>query len=210
MPQPTDPDAVAGKVTIAGRRTPMVLSVTRCLREGLERGDLVAVGSPSRTVSLHSATDAQQAHVTFSGTDVVVAADATAEAEFTWQVRWSDPVPAETGDDVFAKEVEQLLSGRVTGWRDAAEGFWRRAGAFPGLPTGLHVYCADDGSEAVVGDPGPDGQGVFGSAAALTNFFQGRSTLIEVLEGGEFGINVSFPVFSALLGANLEVVCGEL
>lgn len=209
MPQNTDPDAVAGKVTVAGRRTPMVLSVSRCLREGLERGEGVSAGRTPRTVSLHSATDAQQAHVTFSGTGVVVAADTTAEADVTWQVRWSDPVPAEPGEDVFAKEVEQLLSRRATEWRDAAADFWRRAGTFPGLPPGLHVHCAD-GNEAVLGTPGRDGQGLFGTAAALASFFQGRSTLLEALEGGEFGINVSFAVFSALFGANLKVVCGEL
>ncbi|WP_280232767.1 hypothetical protein [Nocardia cyriacigeorgica] len=209
MPHTTDPEAVTGTVTVAGRRTPMVLSVMRCLREGLERGDRVSAGSTPRTVSLHSATDAQRAHVTFTGSDVVVTADATDDAEVTWQVRWSDPVPAETGDDVFAKEVEQLLSGRVTEWRAAAEEFWRRAGAFPGLPTGLHIYCADDDSVVVLGEPGPDGQGLFGTAAALTSFFQGRSTLLEVLESGEFGVNVSFTAFSSLLGANLQVVCGE-
>lgn len=204
------PDPDVGSVAVMGRRTPMVLSVMRCLREGLERGDRVLAGSDPRTVSLHSASDAQQAHVTFNGADIVVTADATVEAELIWQVRWPDPVPSETGDDVFAKEVEQLLSGRTIEWRDAAESFWRRAGAFPGLPTGLLVYCADDGGQTVLGEPGPDGQGLFGSAAALSSFFQGRSTLFEALEGGEFGINVSFAVFSSLVGANLKVVCGEL
>ncbi|WP_406635167.1 hypothetical protein [Amycolatopsis sp. WGS_07] len=198
----------AAEVTIAGRRTPMVLSVTRCLREGIERGTRIPDGS--RTVALLSATDAQRAYVTFSGGEVVVAADATGDPDVTWQVRWPDPVPSDSPGDDFAQAVERLLSGGDADWREAAEGFWKRTSALAGMPSGLHVLCADDGSEAVVGDLQPEGQGVLGTAAALTGFFSGRSTLIEALEGGEFGINVSFPVFSVLLGANLKVVCGEL
>jgi len=210
MSETPDPPAAAGGVSVAGRRTPMVLSVARCLREGIERGARGPDGDTPRTVSWGSTTDAQRATVTFSGTDVVVAADAAGEADITWQVRWPDPIPTEdvTGD--FTEEVQRLLSGRDVEWRTAADRFWARAGAAPGMPDGLRVVCADDGSESSVGEVQPDGQGLLGTAAALAGFFEGRSTLVEALESGEFGINVSFPVFAALFGANMKVVCGEL
>ena len=205
-------DSTAEAVRVAGRSTPMVLSVARCLREGLQRGARVRTDGATRTVALVSAVDAQRVHVTFSDTELVVAADATSAADHTWQVRWSDPVPAEDGADTFAKEVRLLLSGRDVDWRAAADGFWARAGAASGMPKSFHVLCADDG-ETVLGDRPSDGQplqGVMGTAGVLTAFFEGRSTLVEALESGEFGINVSFPVFSALFGASMKVVCGEL
>ncbi|HJQ07260.1 MAG TPA: hypothetical protein VJ872_17550 [Nocardioides sp.] len=209
MSEATEP-AAATQVTVAGRRTPMVLSVARALREGLERGGQLPADTSPRTVLLRSAVDAQQAFLTFADGGVTVAADPAGDADVTWEVRWSNPTPAEAGDDPFAQRVAGLLAGGSGDWRQAAERFWSRAGALPGLPEGLQVFCADDEGEAVVGAPGPDGQGVLGTAAALTSFFDGRATMLEVLEGGEFGINISFPVLSALLGANLKVVCGEL
>ncbi|GGN78604.1 hypothetical protein [Nocardia rhizosphaerihabitans] len=210
MSQATTLDPGAGAVTVVGRRTPMVLSVARCLREGLARGVTAAPGNEARTVCLASTTDSQRAHVTLSGSDLLVTADAPAEAEITWNVRWSNPVPTEDGPDGFAKDVQQLLAGRDVDWRSAAEGFWKRVNAAPGIPAGLGVVCADDGTAIGLGDAQPDGHTVLGTSAALARFFEGRSTLVEELEGGEFAIDVSFPVFSALFGANLKVVCGEL
>ncbi|NMO03173.1 hypothetical protein HH308_18325 [Gordonia sp. TBRC 11910] len=206
MSHPSIPEP--GGVQISGRRTPMVLSVARCLREGLARGAEVPAGTD--TVTLMSASDAQKAHVSVVDGELIVAADATADAENTWQVRWSDPTPSRPATDDFASAIAALLTRSDVDWRTAADAFWTRAAAAPGMPIGLNVCCADDESVTELGDHEPDGQGVFGTAAALTSFFQGRSTLFEVLEGGEFGINMTFPVFSALFGANQKVVCGEL
>lgn len=201
------------RVVIAGRRTPLVLAVARCLREGIERGgprppsDATAAG----TVSLVSTTDAQCAHVTFTESEVIVGAGASDAADLAWSVRWSDPIPDKPPTDDFGQYVYGLLAGdRGVDWRTAADAFWSRAAVAAGMPTGLLVYCVDDESQVSVGEPTAEGYGVLGTAAALTRFFAGRSTLIEALESGEFGINLSFPVFSALVGANLKVVCGEL
>lgn len=209
MGDTTDP-AAAGHVTVAGRRTPMVLSVARCLREGLGRGVPMPADTTPRTVSLVSTSDAQRAHLTFNGSDVVVSADALSEAQLTWEVSWSNPIPAAVGDDDFAQAVAALLADGDVDWRSAADSFWATTGAQAGMPTGLYLFCADDASEAVIGELQPDGQGLMGTARALSDFFRGRATAVEVLEGGELGINLSFPVFSALFGANIKVVCGEL
>lgn len=197
-----------GAVRVSGRRTPMVLSVARCLHEGLARGGQVP--SDPKTVALTSATDSQRAYVSVVDGNLVVTADSTDAADLTWQVQWPDPVPSERPDDTFGTDVAKLLSGRDADWRTAADSFWSRAGDAPGMPAGLKVFCADDESETTLGEDAPDAQGVFGTIAALTRFFEGRSMLIDELEGGEFGINVTYPVLSALFGANQKVVCGEL
>ncbi|GED99557.1 hypothetical protein nbrc107696_45440 [Gordonia spumicola] len=197
------------QVAVVGPPTPMVLSVARRLRDGIARGEMLPGADGPRSVVLRAAGDAQRAHIAF--TDDAVVVGAVGDAELVWEVNWFDPEPADSdaaGD--FGKVVGRLLSARTVDWRTAAADFWARAGASDGMPTGLVVTCVDEEAEAVLGTPTTEGSGVLGTAAALAAFFDGRSTLVGALEGGEFGMNLSFPHFSALFGADLKVVCGEL
>ncbi|WP_157126075.1 hypothetical protein [Nocardia mikamii] len=205
--------AVTGNVAVIDRPTPMVLSVARRLRDAFARGATFTATDDVRTVRLSSATDAQQAFVTFAGTEITVAADSGAEPDLSWEVHWPDPVPAETpGEalDGFAKEMQVLLSGADIDWRSAAESFWERASALRGMPGGLGIYCFDENEFAAFGDVENNGYSFLGSAAALSRMFGGRTLVMEELQGGELALHGSLSDLSALVGANLKVVCGEL
>ncbi|AHH16628.1 hypothetical protein NONO_c18280 [Nocardia nova SH22a] len=204
--------AVTGNVAVIDRPTPMVLSVARRLRDAVARGATYTAIDDVRTVRLSSATDAQQAFVTFAGTEITVSADSAAEPVLTWEVRWPDPAPAEVDGDAlggFAKEVQVLLSGADVDWRSAAETFWDRVSADRGMPPGLNLYCFDVNEFASFGDAAT-GYTFLGSSAALSRMFGGRSLVMEELEGGELALQGSLSDLSALIGANLKVVCGEL
>ncbi len=204
--------AVTGNVAVIDRPTPMVLSVARRLRDAFARGATFTATDDVRTVRLSSTTDAQKAFVTFAGSEVTVAADSGAEPVLTWDVRWPDPVPVEVEGEAlgsFAKEVQVLLSGPDVDWRSAAETFWERVSAVRGMPPGLNLYCFDVNEFASFGDAAT-GYTFVGSSAALSRMFGGRSLVIEELEGGELALQGSMSDLSALIGANLKVVCGEL
>ncbi|WP_141549952.1 hypothetical protein, partial [Nocardia farcinica] len=79
---------MTGNVAVIDRPTPMVLSVARRLRDAVARGATNTAIDDVRTVRLSSATDAQQAFVTFAGTEITVSADSAAEPVLTWEVRW--------------------------------------------------------------------------------------------------------------------------
>ncbi|WP_429427074.1 hypothetical protein [Nocardia sp. GAS34] len=202
---------MTGTVAVIDRPTPMVLSVARRLRDAFARGATFTATDDARTVRLSSATDAQQAFVTFAGSEITVSAESVAEPDLTWDVRWPDPAPAESeAPDGFANEVRELLSGKDIDWRSAAETFWDRASAVRGMPGGLGIYCFDENEFAAFGDVEHNGYSFLGSAAALSRMFGGRSLVMEELEGGELALQGSLSDLSALIGANLKVVCGEL
>ena len=205
--------AVTGNVAVMDRPTPMVLSVARRLRDAFARGATFTATDDVRTVRLSSTTDAQRAFVTFAGSAVNISPDSGAEPDLTWDVRWPDPVPAEIEDEAlngFAKEVQVLLSGADIDWRSAAETFWGRVSAVRGMPGGLGIYCFDENEFAAFGDVENNGYSFLGSAAALSRMFGGGSLVMEELQGGELALHGSLSDLSALIGANLKVVCGEL
>ncbi|GEM29155.1 hypothetical protein NN3_01620 [Nocardia neocaledoniensis NBRC 108232] len=204
--------AVTGEVAVTGGPTPMVLSVARRLREAIAHGATFTANDEPRTVRLSSTTDAQQAFLTFVGAQIAVAAHGS-EPDLAWEVRWSDPAPAEIDGealDGFAKEVQVLLSGRDVDWRAAAADFWDRVHAVPGVPGGLGVYCFDEDASAEFGDLTGNGYQLLGTSAALARLFGGRSLITDELAGGELAVDGSVSSFSALFGANLKVVFGEV
>lgn len=206
--------AVTGEVAVAGGPTPMVLSVARRLREAIAYGATFTATEEPRTVSLSSTTDAQKTFLTFVGAQIAVAAAPDgSEPDLSWDVRWPDPVPAEIDGealDGFAKEVQVLLSGRDIDWRSAAADFWDRVHAVPGVPSGLGVYCFDEDASAEFGDLAENGYQLLGTSAALARLFGGRSLITDELAGGELAVDGSVSSFSALFGANLKVVFGEV
>ncbi|MCP2288784.1 hypothetical protein APR08_001698 [Nocardia amikacinitolerans] len=206
--------SATGNVAVTSGPTPMVLSVSRRLREAFARGATFTATDEARIVRLSSTSDAQTAFVTFVGTEITVSAESGgAEPDLMWDVRWSDPAPTEIDGealDGFAKEVQVLLSGRDIGWRTAAEEFWDRVRAVAGLPGGLGVYCFDEDAFAEFGDITNGGYQLLGTSAALARLFAGRSLLTDELAGGELAVDGSVSAFSALFGANLKVVFGEL
>lgn len=202
---------VTGSVGVSDRPTPMVLSVARRLREAFARGATFTATDVARTVALSSVTDAQQAFVTFSGSEITVSADRAVEPDLAWDVRWPDPAPTEGESlDGFANEVQTLLSSPDVDWRAAGESFWSRVGALRGMPGALNVYCFDENEFASFGTDVEHGYSFLGSSAALARMFGGRSLVMEELEGGELALHGSISDLSALIGANLKVVCGEL
>ncbi|MGW4395157.1 hypothetical protein ACWEHA_07695 [Amycolatopsis nivea] len=206
-------ESPAPAVGVLDRPTPMVLSVARRLREAFSRGEGFTAADAPRVIGLSSATDAQKAFVTFVGSEVTVSADSLAPPQLAWDVRWPDPVPAEADPEAlngFAGEVRTLLTAPEADWRSAAETFWERTKTLPGMPGGLSVYCFDEDASAEFGDVANEGYGLLGTAAALARVFGGRSLVMEELEGGELALNGPLSGFSALVGANLKVVCGEL
>ncbi|MCP2319322.1 hypothetical protein APR12_004689 [Nocardia amikacinitolerans] len=213
MPESTSHSAT-GNVAVTSGATPMVLSVSRRLREAIAHGATFTATDEPQIVCLSSTSDAQKAFLTFVGAEITVSADSGgAEPDLTWDVRWPDPVPAEIDGealDGFAKEVQVLLAGRDIDWRTAAEEFWNRVHAVPGVPGGLGVYCFDEGTFAEFGDPANNGYRLLGTSAALARLFGGRSLITEELAGGELAVDGSVSGFSALFGANLKVVFGEI
>lgn len=204
---------VTGNVAAIERPTPMVLSVARRLRDAFERGATFTATDAARTIRLSSTTDAQQAFVTFAGPEITVSADSAEEPDLTWDVRWPDPAPAEIDSEAlggFAKEVQVLLAGPDIDWRTAAETFWARVSELRGMPGGLNIYCFDENEFASFGDGENNAYSFLGSSAALSRMFGGRSLVMEELEGGELALHGSISDLSALIGANLKVVCGEL
>jgi hypothetical protein len=220
MPE-TQADAPAG-ITVRGRKTPMVLSVARRLREGVPRASWPAFGGPTCTVRLCSATDAQRVDLTCDGRAISIAAGGAAEPDVQWQVTWTDPVPSsEAVDQVpeslrqMAKELQVLLAGESVSWPAAARDFWARTSALAGMPAGLHVVCTDpaegDEVEVVLGDPSPDtAVDLHGTSAALSRIFDGRSLFLDELTSGELAVNGGLPDLSSLFGATLRMVCGEV
>ncbi|MFD6063683.1 hypothetical protein [Rhodococcus wratislaviensis] len=206
------------QVAVVGRRTPMVLSVARSLREGLSRGASVTVPDAPKSVHLKSATDAQNAHLTFWDDRIVVSADGSTAPDVTWSVQWTDPAKGITESEgapaelsYFAKEVAHVLSGRDISWDDAAQAFWARVHDLAGVPSPLSVTCSDGSKELVLGTATSASVGyrIHGTAASLVRFFEGRSLIIDELATGELTIDGGLAGFSGLYGANVKVVCGE-
>jgi len=205
--------STTGTVTVLERPTPMVLSVARRLRQSFAGGATFAPIDELRVVRLTSATDAQRVFVSFYGPAVCVAADSDQDAELTAEARWTDPVPAEwkeAGPGTFAQELHSLLSGAESSWQDAAQSFWTRAGGLPGMPDSLGVYCFDENSTAEFGDSGGNHYQLLGTSGALARLFSGRSLIADELRGGELALDGTSSSFSALVGANLKVVFGEI
>ncbi|MEV6657301.1 hypothetical protein [Nocardia fluminea] len=213
MPEPTS-HAVTGEVAVISSPTPMVLSVSRRLREAIARGATFTATEERRSVCLASTSDVQKVFVTFVGSEITVSADSGGtEPDLTWDVRWADPAPAEIDGealDGFAKEVQVLLSARDIDWRSAAQDFWDHVRTVPGVPGGLGVYCFDEDAFAEFGDTANDGYQLLGTSAALARLFGGRSLITEELAGGELAVDGTVSGFSALFGANLKVVFGEV
>ncbi|MFI5498129.1 hypothetical protein ACIA5E_03620 [Nocardia asteroides] len=188
--------------------------MSRRLREAIAHGATFTATDEPRTVRLASTTDAQKVFLTFAGAQIAVAASGDgSEPDLSWDVRWSDPAPAEVDGeamDGFAKEVQVLLSGRDIDWRSAAADFWDRVHAVPGVPSGLGVYCFDEDASAEFGDLAENGYQLLGTSAALARLFGGRSLITDELAGGELAVDGSVSSFSALFGANLKVVFGEV
>jgi hypothetical protein len=210
MTETEQPEAAV--VTTDGRPTPMVLSVARRLRDSLASGMPLTASELPRTIELSSATDAQRACLTFWGNAVIVAADGATPGEHQWEVRWQDPVVTSEAEpqDAFEVEVRALLAGRELTWREAVEDFWNRTHAMPGMPTGLGVYCFDEDATVQHGDLTRDGYQLLGTAGALTRLFGARTLFLEELEREELALDGPLSGASALAGANLKVVCGEL
>ncbi|UGT55966.1 hypothetical protein [Nocardia asteroides] len=188
--------------------------MTRRLRDSIARGVTFGATDVPRIVRLSSTGDTQRAFVTFVGNEIAVSADGgAAEPDLAWDVRWPDPVPAEIDEqalDGFAKEVQVLLSARDVDWRSAAADFWDRVRTVPGVPEGLGIYCFDEDAFAEFGDTTERGYKLLGTSAALRRLFGGRSLITEELAGGELALDGSVSAFSALFGANLKVVFGEV
>lgn len=205
--------STTGTVTVVERPTPMVLSVARRLRQSFAGGATFSPIEELRVVRLKSATDAQQVFVSFYGPAVCVAADSDQDVELTAEARWTDPVPEEWEEaaaGTFAQELHSLLSGVEHSWQDAAQSFWARARGLPGMPASLGVYCFDENSTAEFGDSGTDHYQFLGTSVALARLFSGSSLITDELRGGELALDGTSANFSALMGANLKVVCGEI
>jgi len=198
-------------ITTDGRLTPMVLSVARRLRESLAAGMRLSPSELPRTVQLSSTADAQRAFLTFWGDAVIVSADSASEPEKQWEVRWQDPIVSDSdAEEPFYSEVLALLAGRELGWREVVEDFWSRTRALPGMPTGLGIYCFDEDATLELGDLTADPYRLLATAGALSRVFGGRSLFLEELEREEMALDGPLSGASALTGANLKVVCGEL
>jgi hypothetical protein len=195
------------------RPTPMVLAVARRLREAVGRGVGFTPLELPQVVCLSSTTDAQRAFLFFWGRDVVVSADSPGEPALTAEVQWSDPT-LEDADvsalGAFGEELAQLLARPDVDWRSAVQSFWDRTSALPGMPGGLGVYCFDEDALELLGDITQDGYQLLGTSGALTRLCAGRSFFLQELEREELALDGSASALSALVGANLKVVCGEL
>lgn len=212
----------AGVVSITGPRTPMVLSVARRLKEGAATARVAAPDGETTTVRLTSATDAQRANLTISKSGITVSADSADEPDLVWEVTWTDPAgSAEAVDQapenlrLLAKELQVQLAGASVPWTTSAQDFWDRTHGLAGMPSGLRVVCTDpaerDGGELFLGDPSDEpAYEIHASHASLSRLFGGRSLISDELETGEMNIVGTLPEFSALIGASLKVVFGEL
>ena len=218
----TEP-AVAGVIAVVGRRTPLVLSVARRLREGAASTHLTSAVGPSVTVRLRSATDAQQAYITVHQSGISICADGAEVPDIDWQVTWTDPaVPAEAVEQapepmrLLAKDLQVQLAGAALPWTTSAKDFWDRTHSLPGMPSSLRAVCTDpsgeEDRELMLGEAFAETAAyeIHATDASLTRLFGGRSLIMDELLTGEMAINGGFPEFSALLGAFLKVVCGEL
>lgn len=200
-------------VTVADRPTPMVLSVARRLRQSIAAGAVLEPTGEPRTVRLTSSTDAQRAHLAFAGTEVTVTADGADEADLSGTVVWTDPAPEVWEGEAsgeFADGVLRLLSAPAPEWRDAVEAFFANTGGLPGMPSSLTIHCFDEDAQAEFGAPGGSHYLLAGTAGALSRLASGRSLITDELQRGELAIDGTADTFSALVGANLKVVCGEL
>jgi hypothetical protein len=90
------------------------------------------------------------------------------------------------------------------------ESFWARTQSMPGMPSGLVVYCFEEDATLQLGDPEKDVYQLLGTSGALTRLFGARTLFLEELEREELALDGPLSGASAIAGANLKVVCGEL
>lgn len=198
--------------------TPIVLILATTLRRAEQTPKLAAMMQKANgNVALRSTVDPQAATIRFQRGRVLVERGVAADAHVTIATdvnRMADedaPKPKVSGALThvrLALTAAKVLEPPLGSWQEEATGFWVRASAQVGMPTGLRIVCLDDGAELRLGTEPAEFE-IHGTGHRLQAVFSGGSVFGEdVLDGKLYAVG-SLRHLAEITGQSLASMMGR-